>query len=1227
MRLGIPAIVTAEGVHGHLSTGATVFPHAIALGSTFDPELVGQVSTVVAKEALAAGVEQILSPVLDLARDARWGRCREIYGEDPYLTSRMGVAFIKGLQGEGPTVDDEHCAATPKHFAAHGNPEAGMNLAPVHTGERELHDRLLRIPAAHGSYDKPYAHQTLTSRVSSTPILYRVGEYVGRIPVGTSGALRSCRYICRSLGNSLTLGGVNSRMIKLDAILPAISVRPTSLGGQTMTAVPKSRITPLLVLLAVALQTAPCLAKTIYVKPTGSNYSNGLTWDTAKANVQAALSIAVLNDEIWVAAGSYTERITLRSGVAVYGGFLAGMTSRGERNPAVNVTTIDGNYSGVVVTAANCSSVTTLDGFTIRRGSGQGGVAVTCEWSQLHLIGNKLQDHTVFGSNSQTAAAVYCKGSSLLSSENTIGRTVYGGGIYGVDSTMTITNTSITGVERVGVQFYNSTGSLTGSTITANTGLCGVYCFRNSSPLIADNTITDNTSGGGIECADNSSPSIVRNFIARNRGSAVKCSASSSEIRGNKMYYNSSYYGGAVYCSTNGQNPVIADNVMIGNRGSYGGAVYCSGGGSPVIEGNRITGNISYHGGGINIQGPSAALVKNNVVSGNSATSNSGGGIYCVSELAVIANNTICQNSAGVGGGMDCPRALLLANNIVAFNRSGISCTQSVAPEMRNNCVFGNVLYDVQGFSADILTSNGNMSIDPGLAAQVFGDMRLQPDSPCLDAGDDSLVAAGDKDFEGEARVQGMHVDIGADESDGTLWPTAPAIVRVSTTGNDLNDGSGWDDAHAKRTVQVAVDSLENSGGEVWVKAGTYAEIVALRPFVHLYGGFRGDESDLTHRDWRANATIIDAQNRWSVIQIAAGHSANTVDGFTLINGKYGYDSDGGGISCRTTSPVIRNNVIANCVGYRAGGIQCWSGSPLIVGNIITRTECRDYWGGGAVYAETNASPVIDGNLIVDNSSTRRGGGVYADSTSVMAVTGNTIAYNRSTGDGAGVYATTDCRIRNNTIAFNSSGIRGTLALVLGNNCVYGNIAYDYQGVDPGAGDVSEDPCFIDSANGDYHIRFDSACIDAGDNRYASPADSDGRQRPLDGNVDGQAVVDIGIYEFRPIEVRIIVDPEGRGAPIKLTPKRLLTAAIPGGQGFDLGSIDATSITLGPSYTAREIHNRGHLQDVDSDGMLDLLLHFRCGDTGIQSGDTTVSLRGRFESGEPFWGSAPIVAW
>ena len=137
-RLGIPALVISECLHGHMSGGATVFPQAIALASTWNTSLIGLVAQAAAKEARSVGVAQALGPDLDLARDPRWGRVEETYGEDPYLVARMGVAYIRGMQGEGQQVDGEHLACTAKHYAAHGSPEAGVNLAPVAGGMREL---------------------------------------------------------------------------------------------------------------------------------------------------------------------------------------------------------------------------------------------------------------------------------------------------------------------------------------------------------------------------------------------------------------------------------------------------------------------------------------------------------------------------------------------------------------------------------------------------------------------------------------------------------------------------------------------------------------------------------------------------------------------------------------------------------------------------------------------------------------------------------------------------------------------------------------------------------------------------------------------------------------------------------------------------------------------------------------------------------------------------------
>jgi len=137
-RLGIPAIIHSECLHGHMSPGATIFPQAIGLASTWNTPLIRQMAAATAKEARAVGVAQALAPDLDLARDPRWGRVEETYGEDPYLVSRMGVAYITGMQGEGPAIDGEHVACTAKHYAAHGSPEAGINIAPVAGGEREL---------------------------------------------------------------------------------------------------------------------------------------------------------------------------------------------------------------------------------------------------------------------------------------------------------------------------------------------------------------------------------------------------------------------------------------------------------------------------------------------------------------------------------------------------------------------------------------------------------------------------------------------------------------------------------------------------------------------------------------------------------------------------------------------------------------------------------------------------------------------------------------------------------------------------------------------------------------------------------------------------------------------------------------------------------------------------------------------------------------------------------
>jgi len=142
-RLGIPVIFHEECLHGHAAIGGTSFPQPIGLAATFDPQLVEQIFTITAAETRSRGAHQALTPVVDVARDPRWGRVEETYGEDPYLVSRMGIAAIRGFQGDGTFRDGRRLIATLKHFAAHGQPESGMNCGPVNVSERVLRETFL----------------------------------------------------------------------------------------------------------------------------------------------------------------------------------------------------------------------------------------------------------------------------------------------------------------------------------------------------------------------------------------------------------------------------------------------------------------------------------------------------------------------------------------------------------------------------------------------------------------------------------------------------------------------------------------------------------------------------------------------------------------------------------------------------------------------------------------------------------------------------------------------------------------------------------------------------------------------------------------------------------------------------------------------------------------------------------------------------------------------------
>lgn len=746
-------------------------------------------------------------------------------------------------------------------------------------------------------------------------------------------------------------------------------------------------------------------AATVYVAPTGANGNTGQSWDTAKNTVAAGLAAAVSGDQVWVATGTYIESITLKSGVALYGG-LGGTEppdfDLAQRNLATHPTVLDGNKASSVVTVpAGATSNTRIDGFIIRNG------------------------------NASSGGGIYC------------------------NSAPTIANNTITG---------NSCGSYGG----------GVYCASSASPTIINNTISgnkSNTYGGGIFCSSSANPTISGNAIAANvagssmegSGGGIYCTSCSPLISGNTITGNtagggSSGGGGGVFCvaaSPTIANNLIAGNAAIGTSTSYGGGIFCSNSSSPVIHNNTVAGN---------------------------STGTGGGGIYCAaaSNVACI-NNTVTGNSAAAGGGVYCSSASpTLYNNILAFNSTGVF-KNGGTPQLKNNCVYNPGGANYSGLTAGA----GDMSLDPRLVLGSFGRAHLAADSPCIEAGLDSAVQAGWVDEDGEARIQGSHVDIGADEFNGTAPPpSTPIIVRVEPAGDDVNDGSSW--TLAKQTVQAGIDAASAAGGgEVWVAAGTYRQRIAMKPWVHVYGGFAGGEAGRAQRNWTTQATILDGDGAGGsvVTANACGHASSALDGFTIRNGVATASSGltyGGGMYCSCALTIANDRFIGNSASY-GGGIYC-AASPAIFNSVLIANMASI--NGGAVFCASSAAPVITSNTLIGNEA-GSGGGIYSSSASPV--------------------------IANTIVAFNSSGIANQGGSPsLRNNCVYNPDGADYSGLSAGTGDKSVDPQLLAPGFGEVHLVSGSPCIDAGlDSAVQSGwVDLDGQAR-----IQG-ASVDIGADEF-----------------------------------------------------------------------------------------------------------------
>lgn len=356
---------------------------------------------------------------------------------------------------------------------------------------------------------------------------------------------------------------------------------------------------------------------------------------------------------------------------------------------------------------------------------------------------------------------------------------------------------------------------------------------------------------------------------------------------------------------------------------------------------------------------------------------------------------------------------------------------------------------------------------------------------------------------------------------------TAQAATRyVKADGAGSRDGTSWIDAYPD--IQTAINAA-GAGDQIWVAAGYYNGRITLKNGVELYGGFAGNETALSQRNWRTNVTTIDGGHFGStaVVTVPGGASAR-IDGFTITNG--GGSINGGGIYCGYESQAfICNNIISwNHSEQYGGGIYCDDLSvPVIIGNeiVVNTVRNRTLSGGSGIYLSHSHGFIISNNLIFSCDFNA----VYCYGSG--AIFNNTIALDQvdQSNGTYGIYYIAESNsptghfISNNIIkgfahpmyqlgyglyVSNSDGATLTIA----NNCIYGNKIP--ANVELPASNITSDPKFVNDLY-DFHLQSDSPCINAG-----TTANGEGNilaligGQDLDGNNRQNGTIDVGVYEW-----------------------------------------------------------------------------------------------------------------
>ena len=734
----------------------------------------------------------------------------------------------------------------------------------------------------------------------------------------------------------------------------------------------------------------------IYVNANATGANNGTSWANAYTDLQDAIAVSEATDQIWTAAGTYqpttrTNRnasFVLPEGVRLYGGFAGSETSLEQRDVEANVTELSGDIG--------------------TQGDNTDNSYVVVDLSEA--LGSILDGFSITDANNDR-------------STNSIG-----GGILSRGGSATLANLTISdniagdgaGIAANSSELEISNVVLSNNSVTRDGG---GYYSRNGNSTLSNVTFIGNSAGeqGGAIYYNNSNDAFTNIEFSSNRaefGGAVFNRSSDLDLSGSSFFNNSATEdGGAIFNSSNG-NPNLTSVNFVSNTATEDGGAIFNDGGSPVIIGAVFADNIANSSGGA-FYSSGNHTVANSLFTGN--VSFFGGAIFSLDNSSTVVNSTFSDNTGRSSGAIafsgdenDTPSVI---NSIIYDNRSFASDNQIVAGETSLN-VSNSLIQDA-------INAGGNLNVNPEFVAPDSFDYRLSEGSPAIDAGNNqaTVLAGEDADIElgedlaGNARIVGTRVDLGAYEGAALEpVPTRPTIasesniVYVNLAATGENDGSSW--ANAYTDLQAALQDAP-FGTQIWVAAGTYTPTeeadrrdlsFVLADGVQLYGGFAGDETNLSQRDVTTNPTILsgdigtagdNSDNSSRVVLLDDTSSSSILDGFTVRDGNADVaelGTDGAGISGERSQAILRNLIVTNNTATGLGGGMYVQDSLNQLTNVDFVSNTAN--SGGAMY-NNNSGSILTDTTFEGNSSENSGGAILNEASSIIideAVFTNNIA-------------------------------------------------------------------------------------------------------------------------------------------------------------------------------------------------------------------------------------------